>query len=133
MIERRSGSCHCGAVRFSCELDLEAGTNRCNCSICSKSRFWRATLAASSFRLESGAEALTEYRFGSGTITHSFCQRCGVKAFGRGSAPELGDFVVINVACLDDIPAARLAALPVSYEDGAGDRWETAPEHWTHL
>jgi hypothetical protein len=133
VIERRSGSCHCGAVRFSCDVDLEAGTSRCNCSACAKSRFWKAILAASDFRLEAGAEALAEYRFGSGSITHTFCRRCGVKAFGRGSAPGLGDFVAINVSCLDDLPAARLAALPVSYEDGASDRWDAAPEHRAHL
>jgi hypothetical protein len=42
MIKIYQGSCHGGAVRFECELDLAEGTSKCNCSICTKARFWKA-------------------------------------------------------------------------------------------
>ena len=57
------GSCHCGAVRFACELDLAAGTSKCNCSICTKARFWKAIVQAADFWRERGEDALADYRF----------------------------------------------------------------------
>ena len=40
------GRCHCGQVRFECALDLAEGTSRCNCSVCTKMRFWKAIVKA---------------------------------------------------------------------------------------
>ena len=66
------GGCHCGAVRFECELDLAGITSKCNCSICTKTRFWKAIARADDFRLSRGDDALTEYRFGHNAIHHFF-------------------------------------------------------------
>lgn len=125
-----TGTCHCGAVRFEVDTDLEAGTLRCNCSICAKTRFWLAFVPASRFRLLQGEEMLADYRFGAGRIRHRFCTRCGVKPFGQTTD---GQGVAINVACLEGLAPERLAALPVTYVDGAHDRWDAAPAVTSHL
>jgi hypothetical protein len=127
------GSCHCGAVRFECELDLSDETSRCNCSACGKYRFWKSIVQPDAFRLREGADALTDYQFGERRIHHMFCSRCGVKTFGRVSIDDAGDFIAINVACLDDASDAELAAAPVVYEDGRHDRWERTPAETSYL
>ncbi len=128
------GGCHCGAVRFVSSIDWSRGTSRCNCSICSRSRFWKAVIPAAAFRLESGKDALSEYRFGRGEIVHHFCRHCGVKTFGTGAHEALGGaFYAVNVACLDDLSPDELAALPVRYENGRENRWEEAPRESRYL
>jgi hypothetical protein len=127
------GSCHCGAVRFECELDLAEGTSKCNCSICSKSRFWKAIVKKDAFQLLEGEGALSDYQFGNHSIHHLFCSRCGVKPFGRGYLDELGDFYAVNILCLDDAAEEELAEAPVRYENGRNDNWDSPPAEIRHL
>ncbi|MET1027569.1 MAG: GFA family protein [Dongiaceae bacterium] len=128
------GSCHCGAVRFDCDIDLDAETSKCNCSICTKARFWKAIVKADAFRLRHGQEDLTDYRFGSETIHHLFCRHCGVKSFARGQIEALGGtFYAINLACLDDASPDELTAAPIIYEDGRRDNWQSPPADIRHL
>jgi hypothetical protein len=129
-----SGSCHCGAVRFETDLDLTAGSNRCNCSLCFKARAWFAfAKGAASFRLLAGSEALREYRWtpagmAGPFLTYAFCGHCGIRVFGRGELPALGGtFHAVPVTTLD-APAEELAASPVNYVDGRNGRFDRAPE-----
>ncbi|MDQ3037222.1 MAG: GFA family protein [Myxococcota bacterium] len=127
------GSCHCGAVRWEVELDLSKGMTRCNCSICTKLHNGNAIVKPDAFRLLSGEDALSEYRWGSKAAPYLFCKHCGVHSFGRGHLGMLGgDFVAVNLQCLDGV---EIAELPVAYWDGRHDDWKagTRPTPWPIL
>lgn len=109
-----TGGCHCGAVRYEVEMDIDS-VMECNCSICSKRGHLLAFAPESRFTLQSGAEALTDYQFGKKTIHHLFCRVCGVGSFGRGAMPDGTKMAAINVRCLNDVD---FAAFPVQHFDG---------------
>lgn len=113
----RKGGCHCGAVRFEVKATEGVTVHACNCSICRMTGFHHLIVPKSDFRLIKGEDALTEYRFNTGTARHLFCQHCGIKSFYVPRSHP--DGYSINYYCVDeeDRPAAQIEPF-----DGAN--WE---------
>ena len=109
------GSCQCGAVRLSAELDLDQAVT-CNCSRCRRMGFVLAFAPAAAFRLEAGVDATTEYLFNRHAISHRFCRICGVEAYAMGALPDGTPMAAVNVNCLDGVDPRALEA---TFHDGA--------------
>jgi hypothetical protein len=109
------GSCHCGAVRFHVDLDLEKPAITCNCSICTRSGTVLSFASPDQFVLGQGESNLTDYQFNRNVIHHLFCKTCGIKAFGRGVGPDGKPMVAVNVRCLEDVD---LASVPTHQFNG---------------
>lgn len=120
------GSCHCGAVAFEVQAPAQIEALDCNCSICRMTGFLHLIVPRSRFRLRRGADALADYRFGTGVAVHRFCRHCGIKAFYLPRSHP--DGIDVNVRCLDPATIAGLRLIP--FDDG--DR-ETATAALAHL
>jgi hypothetical protein len=113
------GGCHCKAVRFEAEVPRAVEVLDCNCSVCSMTGFRHLIVPHGDFRLLSGEEALTSYRFGTGAANHLFCGACGVKSFYQPrSHPNAWS---VNLNALDDA-----SALSITVARFDGRNWEVA-------
>lgn len=129
-----TGSCHCGAIQFEADIDLSAGTNKCNCSICTKTRNWNVIIKPDDFRLLQGENSVTDYQFGPRVMHHLFCSECGVRSFAKGYVEAIGGaYVAIQIAALDNVDLQELNAAPIRYADGHNNNWGNPPAVTQHL
>jgi hypothetical protein len=99
------GTCHCGAVQFAIQADLE----------------WY--LPTERFQLLKGGDHLVLYQFNKKIAKHYFCRHCGIHVFRHPRSYP--DAFVANVRCLDDFDL-ETAKYEVSLFDGRN--WEAAQE-----
>lgn len=114
---KHSGACHCGAVTFEVRAPATLDVLSCTCSMCDMTGFLHLIVEDADFRITSGEDNLTEYRFNTGTARHLFCKTCGIKPFYVPRSHP--DGWSVNVNCLDK---STVKDMSVSEFDGAN--WE---------
>lgn len=119
------GGCHCGAVRFEVEAPEDVQATDCNCSVCSLTGFVHLIVPARDFRLLSGADEITTYRFNTGVAKHLFCRVCGIKSFYVPRSNP--DGIDVNVRCLDEAPRS------ITIEPFDGRNWEAHAARLAHM
>ena len=111
MTEIRNGACHCGAVKFTVEVDVPLRGGRCNCSICAIKGAVAVGTPLDGLKVTEGEDVLSLYQFNTGTAKHYFCSRCGTYTFHqRRSDPNTYG---VNVACLGLNPYHDFPDVPV--------------------
>jgi hypothetical protein len=135
MLRTYVGGCHCQLVRFEARIDLNEGTLKCNCSFCSKLRFWHVKVRREAFRLLSDEAAMTEYQGKNPVAHHPFCKQCGVHVFGRVDTPNATGYPYINVnlMCLEGLDVNEALNAPITYVNGLQDDWSNPPSERRHL
>eukprot|EP01036_Dinobryon_divergens_P028943 gene28943-37967_t len=78
---------------------------------------WHFIIPASSLKLISGENNLTEYKFNTRVARHMFCKTCGVQAYYHPRSNP--DGVAITLACVDEL---ELESYEIKKFDG--QNWE---------
>ena len=114
MINTYQGSCHCQAVTFEVDTNLEQLLT-CDCSICRRKNALMLKVHQSALRILGGENSLTVYQFHTETAEHYFCKICGIYPFHKKRVTP--DYYSVNVYCLADID---LKGIPIRATIGAG-------------
>ncbi|WP_452177046.1 GFA family protein [Hyphococcus aureus] len=122
----KTGRCHCGAVTWEVDLPDEIVADECNCSICEMVGFLHVIVPRSKFKLLTGDDCLTEYRFNTGAARHWFCKTCGVKSFYVPRSNP--DGYALNLRCMDRSQFSKIEIRPFD-----GRNWEANAGKLTHL
>ena len=136
-VKTYKGSCHCGKVTFEADIDLAAGSGKCNCTYCTKVRNWSVLVKPDALKKVEGEEEMIGYRAAGRPPeygTHLFCKHCGISPFSRGHLEQIGgDYVSIQLGCLDDASIDELMSGPMRYSDGRNNNWMNPPADTRNL
>ena len=119
-IQKYQGSCHCGAVSFEINTNLDKVV-QCNCSICTRKGALHHRVPPEQFTLLSGEEDLQIYKFGTRKASHYFCKHCGIHPFSRPRAAP--DLYSVNIRCLHNFDLEQCKAEVIYFD---GKHWEQA-------
>ena len=114
-----SGSCHCGATKFTVE-NAPTEVTQCTCSLCSKRGALWAYYAPKDVSIAPQSTTAT-YRWQSMTVRHSFCPNCGCTTYSESPDWSTGkpDFdkmrIGLNARLFDDFDLTTVA---VNHIDG---------------
>ena len=108
------GSCHCGAVAFEVEGEIEAAV-ACNCSICARKGALLWAAPRESLHVTAAEDTMSSYSFNRQAIVHRFCRTCGLHPFAEDAGEAEGRSAYINLRCLEDFD---LGAIEVIDFDG---------------
>lgn len=109
-----TGSCHCGALHYTCDTDPTQATT-CNCSICRRKGSVLHFVDGPQVRLTADPDAHGIYRFNKHIIAHHFCKTCGIGPWSEVALPDGTRKIALNLRA-SDVPFAHL---PVTEFDGA--------------
>ena len=111
------GGCHCGAVSFEVLAPDDIEVVDCNCSMCAKTGYLHLIVPKDRFRMLSGEDKLTTYKFNTGTAKHLFCSVCGIKSFYVPRSHP--DGYSVNLRCLSREEFREVRIVPFD-----GGNWE---------
>ena len=95
-----NGSCHCGAIAYTVEVDPETAIT-CNCSICSRARRGLGLRAQGEVQADVRGEGkLGDYQFNKKRAAPPLLHRAAAsRAMPRARAPDGSAMVGINLRC----------------------------------
>ena len=112
----KSGSCQCGAVRFTVEGEFDKAIE-CNCSHCSRKGLLLWFVPRPALAIATGADRLIPFTFNKHVIQHQFCRVCGCQPFALGKMPDGSETAAINIRCLEGIDPGSVPRVPYNGRD----------------
>ena len=109
-----TGSCHCGALHYTCDVDPTQAMT-CTCSICRRKGSVLHFVDGPQVRLTADPQAHGIYRFHKHIIAHHFCKTCGIAPWSMVTLPDGTEKIALNLRA-SDVPFTHL---PTSRFDGA--------------